>query len=297
MQLTLSQVLEGSIRHAICTSDVILCIPRVRRLYYNTTDPPPKDNETSSYPPSVDLPRWLFSNLCICGEAPDTDAKDNTSFCAASIPGGDARLASYAHNTNAPLHRRRGRMMTVQEVLDIFDALCRQSHCPSHRSFIINVNSLKGAPLTLACAFGATRIVHFLLAHGADPSLRGGVAVQAAIRRRGLTLVRTLVERSPQGRFTCSACEDPDFSSVPGHDVDSVSHGVGDGTGGRDNKNVRTFPRSQSAKRRRLLDRIEITPDLVNEAIRVNARDIVNYFVIEKGCSPLLQTLGKTFFQ
>ncbi|KDQ21265.1 hypothetical protein BOTBODRAFT_61004 [Botryobasidium botryosum FD-172 SS1] len=44
-------------------------------------------------------------------------------------------------------------------------------------------------------------------------------------------------------------------------------------------------------KRRRLADRVVITKELVAEAIRVDARDIVNYFVKEKGCAPGISAL------
>jgi len=44
-------------------------------------------------------------------------------------------------------------------------------------------------------------------------------------------------------------------------------------------------------KRRRLTDRVTITKRLVEEAIRVDARGIVNYFVKEKGCAPSIKSV------
>ena len=299
--LSLPQVLEAGIRHSICTMDVVLCIRHIQQSYYSSAFSSFKYGEMSSHFPSVDLPRWLFSNLCICGETTDVDAADDPPLCLASIPREDARRTAHLRNINAPLHRRRGKMVPVQEALGILDTLCSHSYnpdTPSRRNFVINANSLKGAPLTLACASGATKIVRFLLAHGADPSLNGGVAVRVAIRRRDVALVRMLVERSSHKCSTCSVREDPDLSSVPGQDASlSVLQIAQDGARSRNNKNTRSDPRPSSVKRRRLLDRVEITPDLVSEAIRVDARDVVNYFVMEKGCSPDLRTLGRAFFK
>ena len=160
VQLPLSQVMEASIRHAICTSDVVHCIPRVWRLYYHSTDPSQEGVDMPNHPPPVALPRWLFSNLCICGETPN-----DTFFCAASVPGKDKRALTHVHNTNAPLHCRHGKMMTVQEVLDILEALCSQSQnpaVPSRRNFIINVNvECCSGPSDVSDSIGRPNIIHY----------------------------------------------------------------------------------------------------------------------------------------
>ncbi|KAJ7650408.1 hypothetical protein FB45DRAFT_731527, partial [Roridomyces roridus] len=44
-------------------------------------------------------------------------------------------------------------------------------------------------------------------------------------------------------------------------------------------------------KRRKLEDRMEVTPDLLKAAVKAKARDIVDYFTQEKGCVPDMQTL------
>jgi hypothetical protein len=45
------------------------------------------------------------------------------------------------------------------------------------------------------------------------------------------------------------------------------------------------------AKRRRLEDRMEVTPEMLKAAVKCNARDIAEYLMQEKGCVPDIQTL------
>ncbi|KAJ6607391.1 hypothetical protein B0H10DRAFT_558324 [Mycena sp. CBHHK59/15] len=46
-----------------------------------------------------------------------------------------------------------------------------------------------------------------------------------------------------------------------------------------------------AAKRRRLEDRMEVTPEMLKAAVKCNARGIAEYFMQEKGCVPDIQTL------
>jgi len=47
----------------------------------------------------------------------------------------------------------------------------------------------------------------------------------------------------------------------------------------------------RGAKKRRLEDRIEVTPEMLKAAVKSKARDIAEYFMQEKGCVPDIQTL------
>ncbi|KAJ7773062.1 hypothetical protein B0H16DRAFT_137705 [Mycena metata] len=47
----------------------------------------------------------------------------------------------------------------------------------------------------------------------------------------------------------------------------------------------------RGAKKRRLEDRMEVTPEMLKAAVRAKARDIVEYFTQDKGCVPDIQTL------
>ncbi|THH14120.1 hypothetical protein EW146_g6188 [Bondarzewia mesenterica] len=47
-----------------------------------------------------------------------------------------------------------------------------------------------------------------------------------------------------------------------------------------------------SAKRRKIMDRIEVNQNMLRTAIKCNANDIADYLMREKGCVPDIQTLG-----
>jgi len=46
-----------------------------------------------------------------------------------------------------------------------------------------------------------------------------------------------------------------------------------------------------TGKRRKLEDRIQVTPEMLRVAVKCDARDIVEYLVVEKECIPDMQTL------
>lgn len=80
------------------------------------------------------------------------------------------------------------------------------------------------------------------------------MAVLNAIHRRDLLMVRMLVERS------------------------ETAHNLPEG-------------RKAEAKRRRLEDRVSVTPEMLRAAVKCKAQDIVEYFTKEKGCIPDIHTL------
>ncbi|KAJ6544806.1 hypothetical protein DFH09DRAFT_1263091 [Mycena vulgaris] len=112
-----------------------------------------------------------------------------------------------------------------------------------------DANSHEGYALTRAVHAEFVPLVRLLLAHGAAPHHKHGLAVLVAIRQKKLPLVRMLVERA----------EEP---------------------GG-----------AARGKRRRLQDRVEVTPEMLKTAVKAKARDIAEYFMQEKGCVPDIQTL------
>lgn len=60
---------------------------------------------------------------------------------------------------------------------------------------LVDVNAHEGYALTRAVHAHFVPLIRFLLAHGADPGAKDGLAVVVAIRRRDLGLVRLLIER------------------------------------------------------------------------------------------------------
>ncbi|TFK75144.1 hypothetical protein BDN72DRAFT_832455 [Pluteus cervinus] len=116
-----------------------------------------------------------------------------------------------------------------------------------------DVNSNSGYALIRAVHAQFIPLISFLLEHGASPMHKKGLAVTVAIRQRNLPLVKMLIER-----------EDHSFRK------EKQVHG----------------------KRRRLQDRIEATGDMLKAARNVEAWDIVNYLMNEKGVVPDIMTLS-----
>ncbi|EIW67497.1 hypothetical protein TREMEDRAFT_33512 [Tremella mesenterica DSM 1558] len=110
-------------------------------------------------------------------------------------------------------------------------------------------NSHKGYPLCRAVLARDVSLIQFLLYHGADPSVKGWMALELAIHMKDLELVRLLVDRNWVERQT--------------------SKGVEEEVNGR------------CKKRRRIS--ITIDPKFVDLAMKKGAHDVVEYFVKEKG--------------
>ncbi|KAF8318516.1 hypothetical protein DL93DRAFT_403050 [Clavulina sp. PMI_390] len=311
-------ILNHSLRFPLCTAAVLECIPAIvhqQTSHCSECRPAAKQSPGSSrHSHSVGLPRWLFSNICICPpssslgvEESGPSSSSNSNKCTASAhPPPPHELEPISHRSN--------RIRTASEVLDILTTLRQlQCHFPCARSsppspplsitspkhntlFSLFVGNNGGAALTLSVAFGAHKVVRALLAMGGDPSAKGGIAVRTAIRRKDLALVRMLVERNPAQ--TASDDDEAESTTSATNSPTSV-------------KTASTLPRTSpkirrdkgpaatksTSKRRKLQDRVTITPELVAEAMRLDARDIVNYFVVEKGCSPDVRALGRTFFK
>lgn len=118
-------------------------------------------------------------------------------------------------------------------------------------------NSHKGYALCRAVLTDNIQLAKFLLARGADPSIKACLAVDIAIQMRNLPMVKLLVERQP-GEDTSAAKDEED--KVAG--------------GGRLKRRY---------KRPKLMDRIVIDSRLVELAMKKGAEDVVEYFVHEKG--------------
>lgn len=117
---------------------------------------------------------------------------------------------------------------------------------------LLDINAHEGYALTRAVHAKFLPLIRFLLEHGADPQCKNGLAVIVAIRQKDLTLVKLLIE--------------PEDTPASG-------------------------TKQRKTKRRRLEDRVAVTRDMVRAAVKVDSRDIVEYFIKEKGCIPDMQTL------
>lgn len=104
-------------------------------------------------------------------------------------------------------------------------------------------NSRDGYPLVRAVMAGFLPLVRFLLDNGASPAWKDALAVRTAIARKDLGLVKMLIE--------------PDAS-------------VKDADG-------------RKVRRRKLEDRVKPNAKMWEAAVKVDARDIMEYLLKEKG--------------
>lgn len=123
------------------------------------------------------------------------------------------------------------------------------------QAYTPSANSHKGYPLCRAVITANYDLISFLLSHRADPAIKDHLPVQVAISVKDVRAVRMLVERTEEEK---------------GVQVDDE---IGRKQG-RERRRV---------KRRRLSDRVAITPALVECALKKGSKDIVEYFVQEKG--------------
>lgn len=135
---------------------------------------------------------------------------------------------------------------------------------------------------------GFVPLIEFLLDNGADPALKAGIAVKVAIQTRDLGLVRMLVERGCTSSTTSTSMTMPSFSSRRtsfGRRIEAAEAEAGVGKSG---ENVA----SGGAKRRRMEDRMKVTPALLQTAVRHDAMDIVDWMMRDKGCVPDMKTIS-----
>lgn len=132
---------------------------------------------------------------------------------------------------------------------------------------------------------GFVPLIEFLLDNGADPGLKGGIAVKVAIQMRDLGLVRMLVERgyTPPAADTTTV----PFSSRRSSFGRRMEAAVADAGRGGENATV-----ASGGRRRRMEDRMKVTPLLLQTAVRHGAMDIVDWMMKEKGCVPDMKTIS-----
>ncbi|KAI5121215.1 hypothetical protein M0805_007225 [Coniferiporia weirii] len=138
-----------------------------------------------------------------------------------------------------------------------------------------NANAHDGYALSRAVYVGFRPLVEFLLKHGASPKPKDALAVRIAIKKRDLALVRMLVERTD---------DDDDVGGAGGRGFGKAEDGV--------SSPVKVETKKKSTKRRRLIDRLEVTTAMLRLAVEVDARDIVEYF-LDKGARPDMLTLQR----
>ena len=119
--------------------------------------------------------------------------------------------------------------------------------------YLPSPNSHHGYPLCRAVLTSNHALVEYLLHHGADPGIKSNLALEIAIKKHDLHVIKMLLERKE---------DDKPYDDVKGRQM------------GRERRRK---------KRRRMSDRVIITPKLVQLALSRGSEEIVNYFVEEKG--------------
>lgn len=154
-----------------------------------------------------------------------------------------------------------------------------------------NTNAHDGYALTKAVLADFVPLIAFLLEHGADPRLKRAIAVNVAIQMHDLGLVKMLVERGhTPSTYTPSSVP---RSSSPGRRAgcdEGVNAGLMDGSPEKgDDEKV-----ASGAKKRKMEDRVKVTPALLHTAVKHRATHIANWMMHEKGCMPEMSTLSLT---
>ena len=149
-------------------------------------------------------------------------------------------------------------------------------------------NSSQGYPLAMAVHLGSTPLVCLLLATGADPSLKKGIAMHIACKKRSLSMLRLLVEQDDtselQWRTRLRAIVD-----------DLIALTLLRTTGKIPPQCKRALPMKGAtpSKRSRLSDRCQVDTCMLSTAVQVGAWDIVSYLMQSKGVIPDVNTLRK----
>jgi hypothetical protein len=145
-------------------------------------------------------------------------------------------------------------------------------------------NSHRGYPLARAVLHGDTHLVRFLRRHGADPAEKAFLAVEIALMRKDLGILRILID-GPE--------DDPAPSSTVVNAINA--HGgkrkrtSDDGRPGS-SKRART---SAAPRKRSTVVPVRLPQPVVDAALAKGSREIVEYIVHEKGELPFPQSEQK----
>lgn len=142
-------------------------------------------------------------------------------------------------------------------------------------------NSNQGFLLAMAVYAESTPLICFMLACGADPMLRNGIALHISVKKGWIRGLRLLVERDDRVEAHWRTILRQITHEL--HNLSQIRCG-----------NVTKTPHRHlgSNKRRRLADRCQVDVSLLNAAVRSKAWDLVNYLMNQKGLVPDVDTLN-----
>ncbi|KAJ9095081.1 hypothetical protein QFC20_006769 [Naganishia adeliensis] len=150
-------------------------------------------------------------------------------------------------------------------------------------------NSHRGYPLARASLHADTPLIAFLLTHGADPAEKEFLAVEIALTRRDIRVLRLLLDGPG------------DTSPPPPPATNDATDAATPTNGKRKRASVAADERPGSSKRARTAATrrgskvvpVRLTQPLVDKALAVGTPSIVRYIVDEKGYMPSLRSIVK----
>ncbi|KAJ8521140.1 hypothetical protein ONZ45_g2141 [Pleurotus djamor] len=153
-------------------------------------------------------------------------------------------------------------------------------------------NSHEGYALTKAVHTRFHTLAQLLLDNGASPKLKKGLAVFVAIRMNDIKMVKMLVERDGRKAVIVDDAHVDAGAPIAQQANFSGERAIGDGNGNSvGERGGHKVTKLAPGKKRRLEDRIEVTPEMLKVAVRCQAKEVVDYLTKEKGCVPDMQTL------
>lgn len=224
----------------------------------SSSPPPPYPTFLPLPPRSIDIPKRLFRNL--------TSSPSPSSSISPSM------------NASTPITSSSSPSTTFES-----EDLPLLLHILTHLQG--NPNSNKGYALAKSVLSRCRPLVEVLLEHGADPSIKDYMAVMLAVGRRDLDIVKLLIERQDDS-FSFPSSSSSDKSLALGA-IQSISMPTSGGNGskkrrrggGGDNERI-------SPKRRKLDDRIQVTSEMLELAVKLEYEPLIQFFM-SKGESDL----------
>ncbi|WFD44022.1 hypothetical protein MPSI1_002687 [Malassezia psittaci] len=143
-------------------------------------------------------------------------------------------------------------------------------------------NSLQGYILAAAIHYQSLPLISFLLAVGADPSLKDGIAIQLASKKGWLDGLRLLVERDDRLELQWK---------YHIHTLRETMHTLAALRAQRNRLVPRRIPELGRPKRQKLGDRFKLGTAHLKAAVRSQAWDIVVYMMQNKSVIPDVDTL------
>lgn len=150
-------------------------------------------------------------------------------------------------------------------------------------TFCPNPNSSAGYPLAKAVLSRHIYLIKYLLSKKADPSEKDNLAIMLAVGRDDFEVVKLLIEYPADGQL-----EDTDHNGEGGLPGTGTEEQLLPAANGRKRRNGSLG--GSPGKRRRIEDRVQSTPAMLELAVKQKCHPLIVYFM-GKGVVPNMKTL------